>query len=113
MAAGELRAEFVLAVHVANSNRHSYILLVPFISGYRLNARRNELAQGMNSRARIRITIQTTGSVGEGVCDIFSEGAAFNQPIIPAGRHHDVAAGLELLEELAKFINSLGEVALA
>jgi hypothetical protein len=37
--------------------------------------------------------------------------AAFlNQPVIPVGHHNDVAAGLELLEELADFINSLGEV---
>jgi hypothetical protein len=37
--------------------------------------------------------------------------AAFlNQPIIPVGHHEDVADGLALLEGLAGFINSLGEV---
>jgi len=37
--------------------------------------------------------------------------AAFlNQPIIPVGHHEDIAGGLDLLEELAAFINSLGDV---
>jgi hypothetical protein len=37
--------------------------------------------------------------------------AAFlNQPIIPMGHHEDLAGGLNLLEELAAFINSIGNV---
>jgi hypothetical protein len=37
--------------------------------------------------------------------------AAFlNQPVIPVGHHGDVAGGLNLLEELAAFINSIGDV---
>ncbi len=37
--------------------------------------------------------------------------AAFlNQPIIPVGHHEDVADGLGLLEDLAAFINSIGDV---
>lgn len=36
--------------------------------------------------------------------------AYLNQPIIPYGHHEDVAGGLRVLEELAGFINSLGDV---
>jgi hypothetical protein len=36
--------------------------------------------------------------------------AYLDQPIIPVGHHQDVSGGLELLENLAGFINSLGEV---
>lgn len=33
-----------------------------------------------------------------------------HQPIIPVGHHYDLADGLEILEDLAKFINSMGDV---
>jgi hypothetical protein len=36
--------------------------------------------------------------------------AYLDQPIIPVGHHQDVAGGLDLLEELAGFVNSLGEI---
>ncbi len=36
--------------------------------------------------------------------------ALLNQPIIPVGHHHDVAEGLQLLDDLAGFVNSLGTV---
>jgi hypothetical protein len=32
------------------------------------------------------------------------------QPIIPVGHHHEIAGGLDLLQQLAEFINSLGDV---
>lgn len=36
--------------------------------------------------------------------------ALLRQPIIPVGHHYDLAGGLEILRDLAEFINSLGEV---
>jgi hypothetical protein len=36
--------------------------------------------------------------------------ALLDQPIIPVGHHHDLADGLQLLADLAEFINSLGTV---
>jgi len=36
--------------------------------------------------------------------------AYLDQPVIPAGHHEDAANGLELLEQLASFLNTLGDV---
>ena len=36
--------------------------------------------------------------------------ALLDQPIIPVGHHHDLAEGLQLLADLAGFVNSLGTV---
>lgn len=39
--------------------------------------------------------------------------AFLRQPIIPVGHHQDIAEGIEILNDLSKFINSLGDVSWA
>jgi len=48
--------------------------------------------------------------LAEGIENQLLLSAYLNQPIIPVGHHWDVAEGLDLLKEVASFVNGLGDV---
>ncbi|MGD1089225.1 MAG: hypothetical protein ABR955_10940 [Verrucomicrobiota bacterium] len=62
----------------------------------------SELVAGLPVIPRFRISYKCQNSV--------LLAAYLDQPIIPVGHHQDVASGLDMLKDLAAFINSLGDV---
>jgi hypothetical protein len=48
--------------------------------------------------------------LAEGIENQLLLSAYLNQPIIPVGHHWDVAGGLDLLKQVASFVNGLGDV---
>jgi hypothetical protein len=67
-----------------------------------IGLRMSEIVAGLPVIPRFRL--------GRECRDAILLAAYLDQPIIPVGHHQELAGGLELLEDLAGFINSLGEV---
>jgi hypothetical protein len=67
-----------------------------------LGLRMAEIIEGLPVFPRFRLNLQAK--------NVILLAAYLGQPLVPLGHHQDVADGLDLMGELAQFINSLGQV---